>query len=124
MLVELGEEVGDFGFVDLLESKHREFVVDFGQAEFGAELAPAFASQSDLERWLDPAVFERLPLPYSAGWLAAQAFLKYRKAGGHKSSPLPDFYIGAHAASAGLTLVTRDAARYQTYFPSVPLITP
>ena len=89
-----------------------------------AELAPAFASQSDLDRWLDPAVFERLPLPYSSGWMAAQAFLRYRKAGGHKSSPLPDFYIGAHAEAEGLTLVTRDAARYRTYFPNVTLITP
>ncbi len=89
-----------------------------------AELAPAFASQADLDHWLDPAVFERLPLPYSAGWLAAQAFLRYRKAGGHKSSPLPDFYIGAHAEAEGMTLVTRDAARYRTYFPNVVLITP
>lgn len=48
-----------------------------------AELAPAFASQSDLDRWLDPAVFQRLPLPYGAGWLAAQAFVKYRRAGGY-----------------------------------------
>ena len=89
-----------------------------------AELAPAFASQSELDRWLNPAVFERFPLPYAAGWLAAQAFLRYRKAGGHKNSPLPDFYINAHAEAEGMTLVTRDAARYRTYFPSVTLITP
>ena len=89
-----------------------------------AELAPAFASPSDLDRWLDPAVFQRLPLPYAAGWLAAQAFVKYRRAGGAKSSPLPDFYIGAHAEAEGLTLVTRDAARYRTYFSSVALIAP
>ena len=44
-----------------------------------AELAPAFATQTDLDRWVDPAVFQRLPLPYSAGWLAAQAFMKYRQ---------------------------------------------
>jgi hypothetical protein len=50
-------------------------------------------------------------------WLAAQAFVKYRRAGGTKSSPLPDFYIGAHAETEGLTLVTRDAPRYRTYFP-------
>ena len=56
-----------------------------------AELAPAFASAADLDRWLDPAVFQRLPLPYTAGWLAAQAFLKYRRSGGAKTSPLPDF---------------------------------
>jgi predicted nucleic acid-binding protein len=61
-----------------------------------AELAPAFSSARELDRWLAPEVFKRLPLPYSAGWLAA-AFLKYRRSGGVKTSPLPDFYIGAHA---------------------------
>lgn len=89
-----------------------------------AELAPAFATQSELDRWLDPAVFERLALPYEAGWLAAQAFAMYRRAGGIRNSPLPDFYIGAHAEIEGLTLVTRDAARYRTYFPGIALIAP
>ena len=89
-----------------------------------AELAPAFASTDDLDRWLDPAVFQRLPLPYAAGWLAAQAFLKYRRSGGAKTSPLPDFYIGAHAETENRTLITRDAARYRTYFPNVVLIEP
>lgn len=89
-----------------------------------AELAPAFASAANLDRWLDPAVFQRLPLPYAAGWLAAQAFLKYRRGGGTKTSPLPDFYIGAHAEVEKWTLVTRDGARYRTYFPNVTLITP
>ena len=89
-----------------------------------AELAPAFATAEELERWLDPAVFQRLPLPYAAGWVAAQAFLKYRRSGGGKTSPLPDFYIGAHAEVEGHTIVTRDAARYRTYFPKVALITP
>jgi len=89
-----------------------------------AELAPAFATAADLDRWLDPSVFQRLPLPYAAGWVAAQAFLKNRRAGGAKTSPLPDFYIGAHAEVEGHTLVTRDAARYRTYFPKVALITP
>ncbi len=89
-----------------------------------AELAPAFASAAELDRWLDPAVFRRLPLPYPAGWLAAQAFLNYRRSGGAKTSPLPDFYIGAHAEIEGHTLVTRDAARYRTYFPNVALIAP
>ena len=89
-----------------------------------AELAPAFATAEELERWLDPAVFQRLPLPYAAGWVAAQAFLKYRRSGGVKTSPLPDFYIGAHAEVEGHTIVTRDAARYRTYFPKVALISP
>src|SRR5271165_2115828 len=69
-----------------------------------AELAPAFATQPDLDGWLDPTVFQRLPLPYPAGWLAAQAFLKYRRSGGSRSFPLPDFYIGAHAELEGLVL--------------------
>jgi predicted nucleic acid-binding protein len=89
-----------------------------------AELAPAFANPTNLDRWLDPTVFQRLPLPYSAGWLAGQAFMKYRRGGGAKLSPLPDFYIGAHAEAESRTLVTRDAARYRTYFPNMPLITP
>ena len=87
-----------------------------------AELAPAFSSAADLDRWLDPGIFRRAALPYEAGWLAAQAFLKYRR--GARTTPLPDFYIGAHAEAEKLTLVTRDASRYRTYFPEVALISP
>jgi predicted nucleic acid-binding protein len=89
-----------------------------------AELAPAFTNAGELDRWLDPGIFRRSPLPYEAGWLAAQAFLQYRRAGGARSAPLPDFYIGAHAQVENLTLITRDAARYRTYFPGVVLISP
>lgn len=89
-----------------------------------AELAPAFATLQDLDRWLDPSLFQRVPLPYEAAWLAAQAFVKYRKGGGVRIAPLPDFYIGAHAEVERLTLVSRDAARYKTYFPSVVLVAP
>ncbi len=89
-----------------------------------AELAPTFASASELDRWLDPGVFRRAALPYEAGWLAAQGFLKYRRGGGVRSAPLPDFYIGAHAEVEKQTLITRDAARYRTYFPDVALIAP
>ncbi|MEO6392481.1 MAG: type II toxin-antitoxin system VapC family toxin [Pyrinomonadaceae bacterium] len=89
-----------------------------------AELAPAFENEADLDRWLDAAIFQRLPIPYGAGWSAAQAFLIYRRSGGVKTTTLPDFYIGAHAETEQLTLVTRDANRYRQYFPNVKLITP
>ncbi|MDB5385870.1 MAG: hypothetical protein JWM11_1516 [Planctomycetaceae bacterium] len=89
-----------------------------------AALAPAFQSSADLDQWLDPVIFQRLPLPFAAGWRAAQAFLIYKRAGGTKTSPLPDFYIGAHAEVEKLTLITRDANRYRTYFPQVVLISP
>ena len=89
-----------------------------------AELAPAFDSQEALDRWLRPVIFNRLRLPYEAGYRAGRAFVAYRERGGAKTSPLPDFYIGAHAELAALVLVTRDAARYRTYFPKLKLITP
>ena len=89
-----------------------------------AELAPAFGSQTELDRWLDPALFQRLPLPYSAGWLAAQAFAKYRRAGGSRTTPLPDFYIGAHAEAEHRVLVTRDVSRFRTYFSNVVMVSP
>jgi predicted nucleic acid-binding protein len=89
-----------------------------------AEIAPAFATATELDRWLDADVFTRRPLLYAAAWLAAQAYVTYRRSGGAKSAPLPDFFIGAHALAEGLTLVTRDAARYRTYFPNVSLVAP
>ncbi len=89
-----------------------------------AEIAPAFDSQKALDHWLRPQHFRRLPLPYEAGFRASRAFLEYRRSGGGKSSPLPDFYIGAHAETAGFTLVTRDQKRYQTYFPDLKLLAP
>ncbi len=75
---------------------------------------------------LDAALlgFTRLPLPYEAGFLAARCHLRYRKAGGVRRSPLPDFYIGAHAAIEGHELLTRDEARYRSYFPSLQIVAP
>lgn len=89
-----------------------------------AEIAPAFDSRAALDHWLRPQHFRRLPLPYEAGFRASRAFLEYRQRGGGKSSPLPDFYIGAHAETAGFTLVTRDQMRYQTYFPDLKILAP
>lgn len=89
-----------------------------------AELSAGFDSRADLDHWLRPAIFKRLRLPYEAGFRASQAFVEYQKAGRQRSAPLPDFFIGAHAEHAGLTLVTRDTSRYRTYFPKLKLIAP
>jgi hypothetical protein len=89
-----------------------------------AELGAAYRTAGELEQALAGWPVQRLSLPYEAAFPAAQAFLRYRKKGGQRRSPLPDFYIGAHAAAAGFTLLTRDAARYRTYFPKVRLISP
>ena len=89
-----------------------------------AEASIGFERIEDLDSALPETSFRRDPLPYSAGFLAGKAFLTYRRRGGTKTTPLPDFYIGAHAAVAGHRLLTRDKARYQTYFPRVTLIAP
>jgi predicted nucleic acid-binding protein len=68
--------------------------------------------------------FVREPLPWEAAFLAGKAFLRYRKRGGTRRSPLPDFYVGAHAAVSGYTLLTRDARRYRSYFPTVKIVAP
>lgn len=89
-----------------------------------AEVSVSFGRVEDLEEALPVAVYRRDPLPWNAGFLAGKAFLRYRRRGGARSSPLPDFYIGAHAAVSGYRLLTRDAARYRTYFPTVEIIAP
>lgn len=89
-----------------------------------AEVSIGFDRIEELDTALDPAVFQRRPLPWEAAFLAGKCFLRYRRRGGTRSSTLPDFYIGAHALVEGLTLVTRDARRYRTYFPRLPLVAP
>ena len=88
-----------------------------------AEVAIAYSDEVQLNAALPPSLV-RLPLPYSAAFLAGRAFLEYRQRGGARRSPLPDFYIGAHAAAEGHTVLTRDATRYRTYFPEIAIIAP
>jgi predicted nucleic acid-binding protein len=87
-----------------------------------AELAVKFDTQKELENRL--AAFTCLPFPLNAAFQAGKAFEKYRRLGGKKARPLPDFFIGAHAYVARLPLLTRDPRRVRTFFPSVRLITP
>jgi hypothetical protein len=89
-----------------------------------AEISISFATIEEVEAALPEDSFRRLPLPLEAAFLAGKAFLQYRRQGGKRPSTLPDFFIGAHAAVAGLRLLTRGATRYRTYFPSVTLIAP
>ncbi len=89
-----------------------------------AEISIAFDRIEELDELLPETVFHREALPWEAAFLAGKAFRAYRRRGGARSLPLPDFYIGAHAAVRGYRLLTRDAARFRTYFPTLNLITP
>jgi predicted nucleic acid-binding protein len=89
-----------------------------------AEVSTGFDRVEELDEAVPASEFEREPLPYEAGFLAGKAFLAYRRRGGERRSPLPDFYIGAHAATRGYRLLTRDPVRYRTSFPTLQLITP
>ena len=89
------------------------------------ELAPLYRDARDLDlNLVPPSDLRRLSLPYSCAFATARAFQAYRKDGGIRTSPLPDFFIGGHAEAEGLKVLTRDAKRYRTYFPRVELICP
>lgn len=89
-----------------------------------SEVSIGFERIEDLDLALPTGFFRRESLPWEAGFLAGKCFLKYRRSGGARRSPLPDFYIGAHAAVSGHALLTRGAGRYRTYFPTLSLIAP
>ena len=89
-----------------------------------AEMSFAFARIEELEAFVASAEFKLLELPREALFLAGKAFLAYRRQGGTRTRVLPDFFIGAHAAVIDLPLLTRDAARYRTYFSGMQLIAP
>ena len=89
-----------------------------------AEVSIRFGRIEDLDEALPETMFRRDPLPWEAAFLAGKSFLGYRRRGGRKHAPLPDFYIGAHAALAEMALLTRDATRYRSYFPTIEVIAP
>jgi predicted nucleic acid-binding protein len=89
-----------------------------------AEISSGYSTIEDLEAAVPTTLFRRDDLPYEAAFLAGKSFLQYRKRGGARTSPLPDFYIGAHAAISDLRLLTRDTTRFRSYFPTVELISP
>jgi predicted nucleic acid-binding protein len=89
-----------------------------------AEVSMRYSRVEDLDEALPKSFLDREPMPYEGAFLAAKAYQSYRRRGGQRSSTLPDFFIGAHAAVAGYQVLTRDVSRYRTYFPKLPLITP
>ena len=89
-----------------------------------AEVSMRYSRIEELDIALPKTMFDREPIPYEAAFLAGKSCLAYRRRSGTKQSPLPDFFIGAHAAVAGYLLMTRDAARYRTYFPKLSLVAP
>jgi hypothetical protein len=88
-----------------------------------SEISVRFSRIEDVDVAL-PSILEREPIPYEAAFLAGKVYSTYRRRSGNKTTPLPDFFIGAHAAVSGYALLTRDEARYRTYFPSLRLIAP
>jgi predicted nucleic acid-binding protein len=89
-----------------------------------AEISIGYTTAEACRQALAVRGVELVPIPWPAAFLAGRAFAAYKQRGGSKLVPLPDFFIGAHAAVAGLRLLTRDASRYRTYFPTVELIAP
>jgi predicted nucleic acid-binding protein len=89
-----------------------------------AEISLHFSTIEELDEALPNDDFERQPLPWEAAFLAGRCFLEYRRKGGARTSPMPDFYIGAHAAIQGLPVLTRDPRRFRSYFPRLKLISP
>jgi predicted nucleic acid-binding protein len=89
-----------------------------------AEISPRFSTSAHLDEKLEDLGVIVIGIPRRAAFLAGKAYVQYRRQSGTKSNVLPDFFIGAHAAVLGCSLLTRDTRRYSAYFPMVNLITP
>lgn len=111
------------GSMAALDREARSSILVINQMIF-AEVSAGFNAIEEVEEALPESWFARANLPWNAAFLAGKAFVEYRRRGGHRRSPMPDFYIGAHAAISGMRLLTRDAERYRSYFPTVEVIGP
>ena len=114
-----------FDWSALILSRYSATHVLYINSVIYAELSVGFESIEELEEAISQGEFQLISIPKKALFLAGKAFIKYRKQyKGNKLSPLPDFFIVAHAAAENLPLMTRDIRRFKTYFPNVTLISP
>ncbi len=111
------------GSARALDQEARSSILAINQIIF-AEVAAGFNAIEEVHQALPEALFSRQDLPWDAAFLAGKAFVEYRRRGGSRRSPMPDFYIGAHAAISGMRLLTRDPRRYRDYFPTVEVVGP
>jgi predicted nucleic acid-binding protein len=107
----------------MLEQTSNTGTVAINQVVY-AEVSIRYSTIEQLNDDLSADYFARLSVPWEAAFLAGKAFDRYKRQGGTRRSPLPDFFIGAHAAVTGMTLLTRDARRYRAYFPKLKIIAP
>jgi predicted nucleic acid-binding protein len=123
--------------IDVIENDQRWVEWSIGQLEAAmldgglvinpivyAEIAAGFDDIESLEAAIAPFRLIRESLPWEAAFMTSQAYQRYRKRGGGKRSPMPDFYIGAHASLGGYRLLTRDPMRYREYFAKLDVIAP
>ena len=89
-----------------------------------AEASVRFERIEEFEEAVPAGVFRRDPIPWEAAFLVGKCFTLYRRRGGQRRSPLPDFFIGAHAAIRGYRLLTRDEGSYRSYFPKLAILSP
>jgi predicted nucleic acid-binding protein len=107
----------------MLEQASNTGTVAINQVVY-AEVSIRYSTVEALNDDLSGEYFTRLSIPWEAAFLAGKAFARYKRQGGTRRSPLPDFFIGAHAAVTGMTLLTRDPWRYRAYFPKLKIIAP
>jgi predicted nucleic acid-binding protein len=107
----------------MLEEASNTGTVAINQVVY-AEVSIRYSTVEQLDDDLSVDYFARLSIPWEAAFLAGKAFARYKRQGGTRRSPLPDFFIGAHAAVIGMTLLTRDARRYRAYFPKLKIVAP
>src|SRR5689334_16684452 len=96
----------------------------FINAVIYSEFSVGYVRIEEVDEAVEQAGLKLADIPRPALFLAGKVFQRYRRQGGQRRAVLPDFYIGAHAATAGVALLTRDPRRYRSYFPSLRLIAP